>query len=235
MVHQAISRFDYLTSEAAKNLSETDCLKHLRETYKNQPNQKKYESLATTIQAGNGEQLPLEDGVADAVVGNLLLHLTPNPEKVIQESFRLLTKEGRMSFSAPANRSHCYLIEAFIELGVVLKALKEGVEVPPELPKPETLPRIYTVGSGDTLKNMAVKAGFKSILVWEVYMPYNGSTEEEVYQVLAQTPGVSKARLEKPEEVEKVVREVSRKWYKKATEDGRPFGFETKVILATKE
>jgi len=56
----------------------------------------------------NVEDLPFRDCQFDCFVSSLVIHLTPNPEKMIKEAFRVLSNGGVAGFSLFGNLKECY-------------------------------------------------------------------------------------------------------------------------------
>lgn len=54
-----------------------------------------YYNLQGNVQVGNAEELPFEDEYFDLVVSSGVLHHTPDTQKAINESYRVLKKGGR--------------------------------------------------------------------------------------------------------------------------------------------
>jgi ubiquinone/menaquinone biosynthesis C-methylase UbiE len=55
-----------------------------------------YQAKNFETRLGTAETIPLEDGMADLVVGNMILHHCPNPLAAIKEMARVLKKGGRL-------------------------------------------------------------------------------------------------------------------------------------------
>jgi len=94
----------FLTSQAAKavgrkgkvigiDLSE-EMLKKADENMINVGNKGKVE-----FKIGDAENIPLEDDIADAVIGNMILHHCPEPKSAIIEMTRILKTNGRLVLS----------------------------------------------------------------------------------------------------------------------------------------
>ncbi len=52
---------------------------------------------AVELRVGDAENVPVEDGFADAVVGNMILHHCPRPRRAISEMTRILKDGGRIA------------------------------------------------------------------------------------------------------------------------------------------
>ena len=53
----------------------------------------------TDFRLGEIENLPVADGVADAVISNCVLNLSADKLRVLRESYRVLRAGGRLAFS----------------------------------------------------------------------------------------------------------------------------------------
>ncbi len=62
-------------------------------------NAKKYGYKNVEFVLGDIEEIPLNDQSVDVVISNCVINLTPDKDKVFQESFRVLRKGGRMYVS----------------------------------------------------------------------------------------------------------------------------------------
>jgi ubiquinone/menaquinone biosynthesis C-methylase UbiE len=51
------------------------------------------------FRVGDAENIPIEDGFADAVVGNMILHHCPRPKRAISEMIRILKPGGRIAIA----------------------------------------------------------------------------------------------------------------------------------------
>jgi len=94
----------FLTSQAAKavgkkgrvigiDLSE-EMLKKAEENMTGMGNKGRVE-----FKMGDAENIPLEDEIAEAVIGNMILHHCPKPKSAIREMARILKTDGRLVLS----------------------------------------------------------------------------------------------------------------------------------------
>jgi len=74
-----------------------DMTKAMLEKAKN--NAKKYDYKNIKFILGDIENLPLKNNSIDVITSNCVINLAPNKDKVFQESFRVLKKEGKMFIS----------------------------------------------------------------------------------------------------------------------------------------
>jgi len=51
------------------------------------------------FRVGDAENIPIEDGFADAVLGNMILHHCPRPKRAISEMMRILKPGGRIAIA----------------------------------------------------------------------------------------------------------------------------------------
>jgi len=82
------------------------------------------------FRVGDAEKLPIDDGFADAVVGNMILHHCPRPKRAISEMTRVLKEGGRLALADLEKHSHRWLREQMEDrwLGFELAKVKEWFE-----------------------------------------------------------------------------------------------------------
>ncbi len=80
---------------------------------------------------GTADRIPVEKGVVDLVVGNMILHHCPNPISAIEEMVRVLKPGGRLILTDLDKHSHDWLREEHkdIWLGFEREDLKKRFEL----------------------------------------------------------------------------------------------------------
>lgn len=109
------------------------------------------------FQTGSAENLPFDDGIFDAVLGNFVLHHSGNPDGMLREAFRVLREHGRTGFTVWADLSK---LEAF---GLFFSAVEEHAGSA-ELPHGP----LFGVSDFDVFHQMAADAGFRDSSVTEI-------------------------------------------------------------------
>lgn len=82
------------------------------------------------FRVGDAEGLPIEDGFADAVVGNMILHHCPNPRRAISEMTRILKQGGRIALADLEKHKEEWLREEMADrwLGFDLRRVNKWFE-----------------------------------------------------------------------------------------------------------
>lgn len=82
------------------------------------------------FRVGDAEDLPVEDGFADAVVGNMILHHCPRPKQAISEMARVLKQGGRLAVADLEKHNERWLRKEMADrwLGFKLAKVKEWLE-----------------------------------------------------------------------------------------------------------
>lgn len=79
------------------------------------------------FRVGDAENIPLEDGFVDAVVGNMVLHHCPDPKSAIIEMVRVLKPKGRVVLADMEEHKEEWLKDEMADLwlGFNLQRIKE--------------------------------------------------------------------------------------------------------------
>jgi len=82
------------------------------------------------FRVGDAEDLPVEDGFADAVVGNMILHHCPRPKQAISEMARVLKQGGRLAVADLEKHDEMWLRKEMADrwLGFELARVKKWFE-----------------------------------------------------------------------------------------------------------
>jgi ubiquinone/menaquinone biosynthesis C-methylase UbiE len=82
------------------------------------------------FRVGDAENLPVEDDVADAVVGNMVLHHCPTPKRAIAEMTRVVRPGGKVVFADLENHKEEWLKREMADrwLGFELSEIEEWLK-----------------------------------------------------------------------------------------------------------
>jgi SAM-dependent methyltransferase len=101
---------------------------------------------------GEIENLPVADGIADVIISNCVINLSPNKQRVFNEAFRVLKPGGRL------------MISDMVLLNPLPEALKESVQAYVGCISGAEIKSAYT--------GMIERAGFKQVnIVEETHLP----------------------------------------------------------------
>ena len=115
----------------------------------------------TEFRAGSADALPFGDSEFDVVVGNFVLHHTGQPDRVLQEAFRVLRPGGRMAFTVWADLSK---LEAFGLFFAAVEAHAGAAELPHG--------PLFGVSDFAVFHAMARDAGFRDSSVRELQIAW---------------------------------------------------------------
>ena len=140
---------------------------------------------------GSAEELPLEDGEFDAVVGNFVLHHSGGPDRAMREAFRVLRSGGRVGFTVWADLAK---LEAF---GLFFAAVEEHAGAA-ELPHGP----LFGVSDFAVYHDMARDAGFHESSVDELPIAWRTGTMDSFlsafgdWAALETLPGETRGAIE---------------------------------------
>ena len=79
------------------------------------------------LRVGDAENIPLDDGSVDVVVGNMVLHHCPNPKSAVKEIARVLKPNGRIVLADMEEHKEKWLKDEMADLwlGFNLQKIKE--------------------------------------------------------------------------------------------------------------
>jgi len=82
------------------------------------------------FKVGDAENIPVDDGFADAVVGNMILHHCPRPKRAISEMVRILKPGGRIAVADLEKHNERWLREEMADrwLGFNLAKVEKWFE-----------------------------------------------------------------------------------------------------------
>ena len=158
----------------------------------------------------------------DRYVANLSLQIVEKPEKMLQETYRVLRPEGIAAFSVWADRDACTLYKLY-ELN------NKAVIPPPDV----AIRSAFHLGDKNLLKMMVKNAGFKRVLCFtEPYYLYWDA--DEAIQILSQQPDIANKVKTYPELAEVYMQNLEVSIRKHILEGEEPLCFAAYVIIAYK-
>jgi len=122
-----------------------------------------------TLQQGNCDNLQgIQDNSFDTYISNLCLMLTEDPEKMLQETHRVLKKGGKLALSVwgrPENSKIMTTVnEIMVEFGFPLPHVRTN----------------FRFCKKEVVKNLLEKHGFVDIICFYVFTPYGFLTTESI-------------------------------------------------------
>jgi SAM-dependent methyltransferase len=141
-------------------------------------NTRKGEFENVEFRLGEIENLPVADGTVDVVISNCVINLSPDKERVFEEAFRVLKRNGRLMVSDI----------------VLLKKL-------PEIIRKSVQAYIWCL-SGAEMKDKYLKmiedAGFQEVkIVEEDHFPVENMAKDPTAQAIVKTSGISAEKIRK--------------------------------------
>lgn len=124
--------------------------------------------------------LSMKDDTFDVYIGSLVLHLTPNPEKLLQEAHRILKKGGVIGFTVLGK------VEDSVFFNIGLNALKKnGIELPAKSSGGLSLV------DRESLIKVLQQNGFEVEFCWKELLTYDIFGEQGLIKITGQ-PRIAK-------------------------------------------
>ncbi|KAL4450403.1 hypothetical protein ABPG74_009109 [Tetrahymena malaccensis] len=146
------------------------------------------------IEKANGESLSYADGSFDCYIANLCLQLTTNPDKMVQESYRVLDKGGVVGFTV-------WGLEQKSVWTIIPDILTElGIQMPEQRSH-------FHLSDKTQLIKMMEDAGYTNVITWTQFSPYSYTCDEDILKFLELSYNVSILQLagDRQEEVKQKV------------------------------
>lgn len=188
-------------------------------------------NVKVTYEVGNSEELTnVADESVDCYIANLCLHLTSDPQKMLQELKRVLKKGKRFGLSVlgPADR--------VTFLGIFPSVVKELEEEIPELKPKSSTRSVFHLGKREDLMKLVEEAGLKIDYCWSQRASFDCVTEDDFEGLIMGGPGNKKLFESLGEKEQKRVLETLRKKVKENFIDKKdPAALETLFVVGTKQ
>ncbi len=121
-----------------------------------------------TFQWMDAENLSLEANSFDVVSCALGLMYFPDPDKAIQEMYRVLKPKGRVALAVWGSRKNCGWAEIFPIVDARVSS--------------DVCPMFFQLGEGEIIKYPLEKAGFKEITIQKIATTLHYNSDEEACQ-----------------------------------------------------
>ena len=182
------------------------------------------EKINVEVLSQNAENLEsFETGSIDVYFSSICMMLVGNPQKMVEEAFRVLSSGGRAGISVWGSKEHSEFFSIPSDVQKEFGVYKEpGYD-------------IWALGDRDALIGRFEAIGFRNVICWEEYVPFlffeqDGSLESFVQQYLGF--GL-RGRLE-PELAEKILDEIYKRLAGYLRNEKRSFGLSNLWIVAEK-
>jgi len=182
--------------------------------------EKDFKELNTKILKTDSQELPTEIGTStiDLYISSLVLHLVPDPSKMLSEAFKVLKPGGEIILSIGSNFEGSTFFnaapKAISRLGIKRNESRDG----------------WHLSDKKSLLRLLEEAGFSNIVIWEQFVPMKRFPEEELQEIATRFAGVHDNK-EREHCIQKhIIEQFSDEWKCKQT----PIGFYVLISRATK-
>lgn len=170
----------------------------------------------------NENLVGIENETFDIVFSNLSLHLVTHPEKMLDEAFRVVKKGGKVGFSVWGGKEKS---KFFTTVPMVLK--KYGVELPNDRSN-------FHLNEREKVMKMMTEAGFKNVLCWYQFFPFNFDEEGEYEKILEGKMNKMLIDSINDEEKRKEARKEILEEFMKPIRNCEPVGLEALIVIGRK-
>jgi ubiquinone/menaquinone biosynthesis C-methylase UbiE len=122
--------------------------------------QKEYSELGISVQRENSETLSFQNSTFDVYLSNISLQIVENPEKMLNEAYRVLRPGGKIGISVwgkeELSRFQTLIPEAFKKNNQILE---------------ETIRSNFHLNDKKKLRYLLESAGFVEIKIWDQFIP----------------------------------------------------------------
>ena len=168
----------------------------------------------------SNEELSYADSLYDRYIANLSLQIVENPQKMIQEAFRVLQPGGRASFSVWARPQPNNL---FFICG---KHAVQAGYIP-------TKRSMFHLKEEEALRKLLEDAGFTSVLSVPSCIPFGFTTVEEAMLLVENTLQLIEMKDTSEEMFQAAVRLISEE-IEKVFASGHPLVFDCLIVTGVK-
>jgi ubiquinone/menaquinone biosynthesis C-methylase UbiE len=179
----------------------TEMIKYIESTLSNT----KFPNLR--IQVANAQDLPFVDGCMDRYIGNMIIHLIPDPDKALKEARRVLKPGGIAGFS----------IWGSPEKSQMFSCLPDGYKT-----------SNFILGKDiSSLRKRFKEAGFNQFISWRQQCPLELWNAEKAVQFW-----VNFLKIDRNDPLNSNWFAHVRKGFRETLERGEPIGLEAIIIIA---
>ena len=170
---------------------------------KKEANKQKLNDIEHSFKNGNAEDLKeVANDSVDAYIASLVIHLTPDPNKLLQEALRVLKKGGRIGFTVLGKSQNSSIFD------IALSAIRSnGIDIPSK--SSGGLP----LDDRESCIKIAQDNGLKVEFCWSETLTYDVFDEKGLIKVLGQ-PRIAKILSDASAELrKKILDDINKTFY----------------------